>query len=42
MKFGKVDEPEGIDFTIPKDHPDTKITFESSGQKERRKLVHMR
>ncbi len=23
MKFGKVDHPELIDFTIPKDHPDT-------------------
>lgn len=23
MKFGKVDDPENIDFTLPKDHPDT-------------------
>ncbi len=23
MKFGKVDDPEKIDFTLPKDHPDT-------------------
>jgi uncharacterized protein YecE (DUF72 family) len=23
MKFGQVDNPESIDFTIPKDHPDT-------------------
>ena len=23
MKFGKVDNPESIDFTLPKDHPDT-------------------
>jgi uncharacterized protein YecE (DUF72 family) len=24
MQFGKTDDPEGIDFTLPKDHPDTK------------------
>ena len=24
MKFGKVDDPENIDFTLPKDHPGTK------------------
>lgn len=24
MKFGKVDDPENVDFTLPKDHPDTK------------------
>jgi uncharacterized protein YecE (DUF72 family) len=24
MEFGKVDHPENIDFTFPKDHPDTK------------------
>jgi uncharacterized protein YecE (DUF72 family) len=24
MQFGKVDDPEVIDFTLPKDHPDTK------------------
>lgn len=24
MEFGKVDHPENIDFTLPKDHPDTK------------------
>ena len=23
MKFGQVDNPEKIDFTIPPDHPDT-------------------
>ncbi|MGB7393533.1 MAG: DUF72 domain-containing protein, partial [Pricia sp.] len=23
MKFGKVEQPELIDFTLPKDHPDT-------------------
>src|SRR5687768_15275837 len=24
MKFGQVENPEEVDFTIPKDHPDTK------------------
>ena len=27
MKFGKVDNPENIDFTIPKDHPDTSVVL---------------
>jgi|TARA_R100000479_G_scaffold33554_2_gene13853 uncharacterized protein YecE (DUF72 family) len=27
MKFGKVDDPSKIDFTLPKDHPDTKKTL---------------
>lgn len=27
MKFGKVDQPELIDFTLPKDHPDTEIVL---------------
>nr|SDE29339.1 Protein of unknown function DUF72 [Pricia antarctica] len=25
MKFGKVEQPELIDFSIPKDHPDTEV-----------------
>ena len=25
MKFGKVDHPELIDFTIPNTHPDTEV-----------------
>ena len=25
MKFGKVNHPENIDFTIPQDHPDTGV-----------------
>ena len=24
MKFGKVENPELVDFSLPKDHPDTK------------------
>lgn len=27
MKFGKVDHPEHIDFTIPPDHPDTPVVL---------------
>ncbi len=27
MKFGKVDNPELIDFSIPKDHPETPVTL---------------
>ena len=33
MKFGSVDNPENIDFTIPPDHPDTKGTLEKKGSK---------
>jgi len=34
MKFGKVDNPEEVDFTIPKDHKDTKAVLEHSGKKD--------
>ncbi|MFI2742391.1 DUF72 domain-containing protein [Zhouia sp. PK063] len=27
MKFGKVDHPETVDFSIPKDHPDTEVVL---------------
>jgi len=27
MKFGKVENPENIDFSIPKDHPDTEVVL---------------
>ena len=27
MKFGKVEQPELIDFTIPKDHPETEVVL---------------
>ncbi|MGI9550928.1 MAG: DUF72 domain-containing protein [Aurantibacter sp.] len=30
MKFGKVDNPERIDFTIPRDHPDTDALLSAS------------
>lgn len=31
MKFGQVDNPQDIDFTLPKDHPDTHRIFTKSG-----------
>mgnify|MGYP002713163791 FL=1 len=31
MKFGKVDHPELVDFTIPKDHPDTPVVLSKYG-----------
>ncbi len=30
MKFGKVDQPERIDFTLPEDHPDTEVVLANS------------
>ncbi|WP_209400276.1 DUF72 domain-containing protein [Pseudozobellia sp. WGM2] len=33
MKFGKVDNPENIDFTIPIDHPDTSVVLAKSDKK---------
>ena len=32
MKFGSVDHPETIDFTLPLDHPDTKTTIAKSAK----------
>ncbi|MEH6680153.1 MAG: DUF72 domain-containing protein [Sediminicola sp.] len=34
MKFGKVDHPETVDFTIPPDHPDTEVLLSSPKIKE--------
>jgi uncharacterized protein YecE (DUF72 family) len=34
MKFGQVDNPEEIDFTIPKDNPDTKRILQKSKAKD--------
>ncbi|SFU66676.1 Uncharacterized conserved protein YecE, DUF72 family [Pustulibacterium marinum] len=33
MKFGKVDHPETVDFTIPKDHPETEVILQNSEPK---------
>ncbi len=38
MKFGKVDNPEIVDFTIPKDHPHTAETIKTYGNKEKPKI----
>lgn len=35
MKFGKVDNPEVIDFTIPEDHPQTVEVLKKYGHKEK-------
>ncbi len=34
MKFGKVDDPSQVDFTIPPDHPDTKRVLAKSKAKD--------
>ena len=34
MKFGKVDQPELIDFTIPKNHPDTEVLLNKTKAKD--------
>jgi len=33
MKFGKVDRPELVDFTIPRDHPDTQLVLAKDSDK---------
>ena len=38
MKFGKVDDPGSIDFTLPPDHPDTKILLNSKAIKAKPQL----
>ena len=35
MKFGSVDNPENIDFTLPPDHPDTKKTLKKYSVKNK-------
>jgi len=40
MKFGKVDHPETIDFTLPKDHSDTKAKL-SSYKKTSKPLIYV-
>ena len=38
MKFGKVDDPQRIDFTLPKDHPDTEVLLNSKATKAKAQL----
>lgn len=33
MKFGKVDDPDNIDFSLPKTHPDTIEILNKKGEK---------
>ncbi len=35
MKFGKVEQPELIDFTIPSDHPDTEVVLSKNKSTDR-------
>ncbi len=41
MKFGRVDNPEEIDFTIPADHPDTKEVFNKYGSTDRSPNIYI-
>lgn len=34
MKFGKVDHPELVDFTIPEDHPDTEVVLDNTSNND--------
>ena len=38
MKFGKVDNPEAIDFTLPPDHPDTQVILKSKTKNQKPQL----
>lgn len=38
MKFGKVDNPDEVDFTIPPDHPDTKRIFATTKDEKELKI----
>ena len=38
MKFGTVDHPELIDFTIPPDHPDTPVVLSKNKQEGKTKI----
>lgn len=41
MKFGKVPNPEQIDFSLPKDHPDTKDVFEKYGDNDGKPTIYV-
>ena len=38
MKFGKVENPEEIDFTLPPDHPDTQVVLNSKAKNSKPQL----
>lgn len=41
MKFGKVTNPEQIDFTLPEDHPDTKRVFNEFGNQNKKPTIYV-
>ena len=41
MKFGQVDNPEKIDFTIPPDHPDTANALKSQASKSNKLEIYV-
>jgi hypothetical protein len=41
MKFGAVDNPESIDFSLPADHPDTKKTLAEYKSKKSKLKVYV-
>lgn len=41
MKFGQVDNPEEIDFTIPKDHPETTRVLKETGNKKKKTEIYV-
>lgn len=41
MKFGKVDNPELIDFTLPRDHPGTTKILKSKGKKSSKPNIYV-
>ncbi len=41
MKFGKVDNPEEIDFTLPADHPETSRVLKEKGAKSAKPEVYV-
>ena len=41
MKFGKVDNPEDVDFTLPDDNPQTKEVFEKYGSSKKKPKIYV-
>src|SRR5689334_3893014 len=41
MKFGQVDNPEKIDFTIPPDHPDTANALKAQASKSNKLEIYV-
>lgn len=41
MKFGKIENPEAVDFTLPEDHPATKEVFNKYGSVNARPVIYV-